>query len=95
MSFETDPQVQERVRQLEREQAALQREAGARQQRVIARQVKNRILLYAALAMAAVLIWQKINILIVIPATFTHLLVIFGGVFLVLYLVLTFAFRSE
>lgn len=98
-SFENDPAVQRQVRELEQEQqravALAEREDRSRHRRVLAREVKNRILVYAALSMAAVLIWQKINILIVIPATFTHLLVLFGGVFLVLYLVLSFFFRSE
>lgn len=99
MSFESDPKVQAKIRQLERQEQAVaagaKREASAGRRRVLARSLKKRILFYAALAIAVVLVWQKLHIVIFIPGTFATLFIILGGIFLALYLAMTWLFDSD
>ena len=103
MSFENDPAVQAVVKNMEREEwaerkaveKAARQEVRVRERRAIRREIKNKILLYLALTFTLVLVWRKINIVIFIPATFTHLALICGGIFLVVFAVLNTVFRSE
>jgi len=99
MAFDTDPKVQEQVRQLEAQQKANQdafdRTLKADQRRIMARTLKNKILFYTALVFALVLVWQKLHIVIFIPGSFTSLFIILGCVFLALYLGLSTLFRNE
>lgn len=103
MGFENDPAIQAAVKKMERaedvERSAVEKAARqverVKARRAIRRELKNKILVYLALAFTCVLVWQKINIVILIPASFTHLALIFGGLFLLVFTVLNTLFRSD
>jgi hypothetical protein len=97
------PDVQERLKDLEREvkEASAAQRASAeepprnvRHKRPIRRRTKQKILVAVALVVAFLLVWKKVNIHFVVFTSFWGFLGILAAVFAIIYLVLRFIFEE-